>query len=154
MNPGGPVEIRRATAADLQVLADVFRRASLANDGDRDVLLAHPEALEIDPGPLARGLVRAAVLDGRVVGFASTDRGGDAATAELVDLFVAPEAMRHGIGRALVEDAATRARADGDAAITVDANDHALAFYRSVGFEVIGSSPTRFGTTPRMRREL
>ena len=37
--------IRLGTPADLAAAADVYRRASLSNAGDRDNLLAHPEYL-------------------------------------------------------------------------------------------------------------
>ena len=37
--------VRAAEAGDLGALQRVFRRASLHNAGDREVLLAHPEVL-------------------------------------------------------------------------------------------------------------
>ena len=53
---------------------------------------------------------------------------------ELEDLFVDPEFMRRGIGRALVRDAG--------APLTVIANEHARAFYESLGFVVTGIAQT------------
>ncbi len=144
------MEIRDATVDDLPALADVFRRASLHNDGDRAVLLAHPEALEYDDGWVVRGLTRVAVVDDRVAGFATLVPDGD--RAELEDLFVAPELMRHGIARALIVDAVERARSAGVTHIDVTANDHAAAFYTAVGFEEIGVASTEFG--PAVRRSL
>ena len=40
--------IRWSTPADLPALTDVFARASLSNEGDRDALLARPEALVLE----------------------------------------------------------------------------------------------------------
>jgi GNAT superfamily N-acetyltransferase len=144
------VQIRTAQIADLEDLADVFRRSSLANDGDRAMLLTNPEALE----PNVRTSVheqrtRAAVVRGRIVGFATVLRVGDA--FELEDLFVDPGWMRRGVGLALVRDAAATALAQGVSRIEVTANPHALAFYEHAGFVASGTAETRFGPAPRMR---
>jgi hypothetical protein len=62
--------IRDAVPADMAVLADVFRRSSLSNEGDRVNLLANPDALEF-PGTAADGRRTrvAAAADGRIAGF-------------------------------------------------------------------------------------
>ena len=119
------ISVRPAGPADLAVIAEVFRSASLHNERDRPLLLDRPELLELDAELLERRRVTVAQLDGDVVGFANTTPV-DGSTVELEDLFVAPAQMRHGVGRALVADAVSRARADGATAITVAANDHAL----------------------------
>jgi GNAT superfamily N-acetyltransferase len=144
-----PVEIRVARATDVEEIRSVFRRASLSNEGDRAVLLAHPDALDFDPAPVAEGLTRVAVTAGRVVGFA-TARPTGAGTQELDDLFVDPDHRRQGIATALVRDVERRARAAGVTSVEVTANEHALDFYRSVGFIAAGTTTTRFGPAPRM----
>lgn len=55
--------IRRADPADLAAIAAVFRAASLANEGDREALLAHPEVLEFPADAVLDG-VRVAVDEG------------------------------------------------------------------------------------------
>ena len=142
--------IRAARGDDVDALRDVFRRASLSNDADRPLFDAHPEYLEWSPS--ARLDTRVAVVEGHVAGFASTSAGDDA--VELDDLFVAPERMRSGVGRALVADAVERARAAGATAIEVTGNEHAVAFYRAVGFVVVGSAPTAGPVAPRLRLDL
>jgi ribosomal protein S18 acetylase RimI-like enzyme len=146
------VEIRDARLTDLPELRDVFRRASLHNDGDRAVLLANPEVLVYGDEWVVRGLVRVAVVEDRVAGFATVVPHGD--RAELEDLFVAPERMRRGIARALIADAVVRARAGGTRAIDVTANEHAASFYCAVGFESIGVAETEFGPAPRRSLRL
>lgn len=146
------VQIRTAEVADLEDLRMVFRRSSLNNEGDREMLLANPEALE--PNVVAsvqEERTRAAVVDGLIVGFATMLRNGDA--FELEDLFVDPGWMRRGIGLALVGDAAAIARAQGVSQINVTANPHAMAFYEHAGFVPDGTAETQFGPAPRMRMD-
>ncbi|MGZ4380469.1 MAG: N-acetyltransferase family protein [Gaiellaceae bacterium] len=136
--------IRAAASEDTAALRDLYRRASLSNEGDRESLLAHPEALEFTGLPVDEGRTRVAVVDGRIVGFATLLAG------ELEDLFVDPGWMRRGIGRALVLDAAAVARGQGLQRIDVIANDHALGFYESLGFVRDGPAETAFGRGSRM----
>jgi GNAT superfamily N-acetyltransferase len=144
--------VRSAAPGDVAALRGVFRRASLHNAGDREVLLAHPEVLVWPDGAIAGGRVRVAVEDGTVVGFATTvpiDGG-----LELEDLFVEPDRMRGGIGRRLVEDLLDLARTDGVEHVWVTANPHAMAFYTAVGFLPDGTAQTRFGPAPRLRLDV
>ena len=139
-------------AADLPGLRDVFRRASLSNEGDRAFLHARPELLDLSDEHVLAGRTRLAELGGRVVGFATTVLGD--AAAELEDLFVDPDQRREGIGRAPVEDVADAARPAGCSRVEVDANRHALAFYLEVGF--VGTEPVALehGTAIRMGLDL
>jgi GNAT superfamily N-acetyltransferase len=144
------VQIRRATEGDLPALADIFQRASLSNPGDRDALLAHPEALEFAGEGVGQGRTRVALGDmGTVVGFATTVTTANA--LELEDLFVHPLAQRHGVGRRLIEDAAAISRARGLEGIDVTANPEAGAFYDAMGFVGGETVETQFGPGCRMR---
>ena len=92
------LQVRHAAADDLPALARIFRAASLSNAGDRDALLAHPEALILSAELLAGGRTRVATdADGTVVGFAGTRPTGPG-VLELDDLFVDPDADAHGGG--------------------------------------------------------
>lgn len=146
------LSIRPASGDDLDALRDVYRRSSLSNEGDGDLFALHPELLVWSDLPLREGRTRVAVVEGRVVGFASLS--GRAAPADVEDLFVDPEWTRRGIGRALVEDTAAVARAAGSDAIEVDANPHALSFYAAVGFVAVGAADVPYGTGVRMRRPV
>jgi GNAT superfamily N-acetyltransferase len=141
--------IRAATAHDLDALGSIYRRASLANDDDRDALLAHPEVLVFQPLADFEQRTRVAEADGRVVGFVTTrDAAG---CVELEDLFVDPDWMRRGVGRALVADV-IQSLPVASPPLEVTANPHALAFYRSVGFVDGDPVETQLGTGIRMRR--
>jgi hypothetical protein len=64
--------IRWSTPADLPELTDIFARASLSNEGDRDALPVHPEALVLEGDGIAEGLTRVATKADDIVGFATT----------------------------------------------------------------------------------
>jgi GNAT superfamily N-acetyltransferase len=144
--------IRVGTPADLAALADIYRRASLSNPGDRDRLLAHPEHLVLEPEGLAEGRTHVAEEGGSVVGFATwaeTDGG-----MELEDLFVDPNWMRRGIATALVDRVCDVLRIQGADTLEVTASPDALGFYRSVGFIDVGFAQTAFGSAPLLRLRL
>jgi len=143
------LDIRTATASDLSALRDVFRRASLSNDGDRENLLAHPEVLEFAGEGIDEGRTRVATVDDRVIGFSTVVELGN--VDDLDDLFVDPDWMRHGVGLALMRDVVERARARGARYIEVTANSHALAFYAAAGFRPHGEADTRFGSAVRLQ---
>ena len=144
--------IRVAAVSDLDQLADIFRRSSLSNDGDRPVLLANPEVLEFEGDGIADGRTRVASVEGRIVGFATTADIDDG--VDLEDLFVDPDYMRRGIGLELMRDVVQRARDRGAQCIEVTANPHALAFYERAGFVRHGTADTRFGPALRLRIDL
>jgi ribosomal protein S18 acetylase RimI-like enzyme len=148
------IHVRDAYAHDEPVLARIFREASLSNAADRDALVAHPQALTLSAGLLARGRTRVAtVADGTVVGFVTT-RPTDPGVLELDDLFVDPEAMRKGVARQLMLRIATEAEREDVARIDVTANTHALGFYVAVGFVVGPRVKTEFGSAQRMHLDV
>ena len=144
--------IRAAVPADMSALRDVFRRSSLSNDGDRANLLAHPDVLELPDLAVREGRTRAAVAGDRIVGFATWLGTGN--IFEIEDLFVDPERMRQGIGRALVLDLIAIAHGHGVRRVEVTANQHALAFYQTTGFVVDYEVTTMFGPAPRMHMDI
>jgi len=145
--------IRDAVPADVAALRQLYRRASLSNEGDRMNLLANPDAL--DWGGLGgddRRTRVAGIAGGRIVGFATSLRAGDA--LELDDLFVDPDWRRQGAARALVLDVVAHARNQGIGRIQVTANQHALVFYEKAGFVADHEVQTRFGPGLRMHLDV
>ncbi|MVO98159.1 GNAT family N-acetyltransferase [Paenibacillus lutrae] len=133
--------IRSAVFDDVDMLRDVFRRASLTFEGDRDLIATHPEWLLWDDEMLP--FTRVAVVNGRVVGFASARPFNDC--LELEDLFTDPDWMRQGIASTLIEDIARHG-----VRVEVTANSYAIGFYESVGFVARGFTNTQGGPAPRM----
>jgi GNAT superfamily N-acetyltransferase len=145
--------LRDAAATEAGALEELQRRSSDVWDAYREQLAAHPDAIELPQSFVDRGWVRVAVAgDGTLIGF-SVVIPTDEHVHELDGLFVAPDHMRAGVGRALVEDAAARAAAAGAASLEVTAGP-AQGFYEKVGFELVGAAETRFGPAVRMRRRL
>ena len=146
----GKLLIRCADVSEQKQLEALQWRASLTNEGDRDALLANPDAIELPVAQIAAGGVFVAELNGAIVGFAAVEPRADG-NSELDALFVDPEMRRRGIARSLVEHCAEVARTRKSAALCVVGNPHAKDFYTACGFSVIGTKETRFGTGLLMR---
>ena len=144
-----PPTIRLARPDEREALEALQWRASLANEADRDNLLANPDAIELPAEQIANGQVLVAEVDGGTAGFAVVLPEQD--HAELDGLFVEPEQWRVGIGAALVEAAVHEARRRG-LTLMVIANAAALGFYERCGFSPEGEAQTRFGPALRMSK--
>src|SRR6476659_447734 len=103
------VSIRPARLDEQTMLEGLQRRASLNNPGDRDALLANPDAIQLPADQIYAGRVFVAERDGAIVGFAAVLPRDDRDT-ELDGLFVEPHLWGQGTGRALVEHCAAVAR--------------------------------------------
>jgi GNAT superfamily N-acetyltransferase len=147
------VIIRRAIAAERKTLEALQWRASLGNEGDRDALLRHPDAIDMPLEQIAAGGVFVLEQDGAIVGFSAILQRDDGDT-ELDALFVEPAIQRQGIGRKLIEHCAEMARSAGSSALHVVGNFHAKQFYLSCGFIIVGTFETRFGLGLLMRKTL
>jgi N-acetylglutamate synthase-like GNAT family acetyltransferase len=147
------VTIRDARPQEGEALAALQRRASLVWEEYRAQLEAHPELFVPETEAIAAGRARVAEADdGGVLGFSVVLEPRDG-VVELDGLFVEPEAMGGGVGRALVADAVERARAAGARRMVVVAGP-ATGFYERQGFVRIGPAPTRFGTASLLARAL
>jgi len=122
-----PIEIRRASLADAEAVADVYLRSFHAT-------YAFPLAHTDDQvRGWIRGLVSSAqetwvaVDGGRVVGMMVVGPG------DLDQLYVAPDRLGAGIGRGLLETAKERSP-DGLSLYTFQVNERARRFYERNGF--------------------
>jgi GNAT superfamily N-acetyltransferase len=145
--------IRPAIPADRQALEALQLRASLGNEGDRETLLRHPDAIDLPLEQITAGAVFVLEQNGAVAGFSAIMAREDGDT-ELDALFVEPGIQRQGVGRRLVEHCAEIARSKGSTTLHVIGNPHAEQFYLACGFHIIGSFDTRFGPGLLMRLPL
>ena len=147
------VVIRPARRDERALLEALQWRASLANPGDRDSLLANPDAIVVPAEQIADGHVLVAESDDVIVGFAAVLPRPDG-NAELDALFVEPTLWRGGVGRLLVDHCADVARRRASRILHVVGNPHAEGFYVACGFETTGAIETRFGNGLSMQRAL
>lgn len=140
----GDISIRSACVGEQSALEGLQTRASLNNPGDREAILAHPEAINLPVSQLADGYVYVAEVGGSVLGFAAILLRDDR-DVDLDGLFVEPSIWRQGVGRKLVDHCAGVADAIGANALHVVGNPHAEAFYLACGFVLAGTTKTRFG---------
>src|SRR5947207_4232160 len=147
------IVIRPARQAERSRLEALQWRASLANAGDRDALLANPDAIALPVEQIADGHVLVAQRAGGIVGFAAVLPRADG-NAELDALFVEPSLWKRGVGRLLVEHCADLARGRASRILHVVGNPHAEGFYVACGFRTTGAVETRFGAGLAMQRGL
>ena len=145
--------IRPAIPAERRTLEALQWRASLGNEGDRDALLRHPDAIDLPLEQIAAGGVFVLEQDGAIVGFSAILARDDGDT-DVDALFVEPGTQRRGIGRRLIDHCAEMARSMGSGALHVVGNIHAKQFYLSCGFTIVGTFETRFGPGLLMRKTL
>ena len=95
-----------------------------------------------------------AELDGEIVAWLVLLPPSDG-ISELDDLWVAPTAIRTGIGTMLFRHAAEQARAAGAHALRWEAEPNAVGFYERMGGETVGTVTSEWGRTlPVMQVEL
>jgi GNAT superfamily N-acetyltransferase len=138
------IGIRHALVAEKEALEALQTRASLANPGDREALIADPTAIELPAAQIRAGQVFVAEKGGVIMGFAAIVPRSDG-DMELDGLFVEPVHWRQGIGKLLVDKCAVATKSAGSAALHVIGNPHAQQFYAACDFECTGTTSTRFG---------
>jgi N-acetylglutamate synthase-like GNAT family acetyltransferase len=147
------IEIRDAALDEIPHLEALQLRASLVAPDYREALAAHPEVIHLPATDVSEQRTRVATIDGRVAGF-SVVLPHHGTACELDGLFVEPDLMRTGIGRALIADVVDRARTHGVRRIDVIANPTAIDFYTKVGFKRGDDVMTQFGPAFWMHLDL
>lgn len=141
------VRIRRATPADPDAIADVHAAAvrELGSEGYDDEQVrawlanVHPERYPI--GETDAGIhvvVAERTADDRLVGFGWLDcepGGRDESTGEIVAVYVHPDVVREGVGRAVLADLERTARDSDLETLVLVASKSAIDFYRQQGYE-------------------
>ena len=147
------VRIRPALASEAGLLGDIayqskahwgYRAADLARW--RDELIVAPGSIESCPTWVAR-------IDDRPVGFAMLEKGS--AQWALEHLWVLPDAMHRGAGRALLLQAVRVAGEHGALALSIDADPNAERFYLASGAHRVGAIAAPVDGRPdRVRPQL
>jgi GNAT superfamily N-acetyltransferase len=148
----GDGAVRAATLDDLPAVRAIYRRASLGNERDRPFLEARPELLELDEHDFQEGRTVVALDGATVVGFATVSHAAD--FFELEALFVDPDHQRAGHATRLIAAVVDTARGASVDRLEVTGNEHARAFYESVGFVQTGMAETLHEPAARMHLEV
>ena len=135
-----PATIRRARPEEASALSVLALRSKAHWGYDAAFLAACRADLTLSVHDVAISLVYVLEADQGLAGFYRLRGRGDA--AELADLFVAPEAIGRGHGRRLWEHAAATARRLGYRRLVLQSDPHAEGFYRAMGAERAGESPS------------
>jgi GNAT superfamily N-acetyltransferase len=153
-HPGPPL-IRRARPEEAGALRALAHRSKAHWPYDAEFLAKVRPLLRLDPEDIRTSEVWVLEERGAVAGWHRVTFHGD--RAELEDLWLEPGWIRTGRGRVLFEHAASVARQHGAASLTWDAEPFAEGFYRAMGGEEIGRSPSAIEegrSLPRMRLML
>lgn len=147
------MEIRRATPADAPQLKTIAVAAKGHWGYAAEPMAEFAAEVMTEPAKLSTDLVYVATMDERIVGWCKIIP--QTPTAMLDDLWVLPDYMGRGIGRALLQHAAAIAREQGATALELVADPNAQPFYERLGCVVIGETISEWNRAiPRMRLVL
>ncbi len=131
-----PLAIRRAFADDAPILSDLARRAKAHWGYPAEWLVLWEPQLTFGAPYLTEHRVLVAVDADDIVGMCALEDRGQCWALEHV--WVDPDELGQGVGRALVEQALALARASHPGPVLVEADPNAAGFYRRLGASQVG----------------
>jgi len=133
--------IRPADPSERDALTDIAHEAKAHWGYPPEWMALWRDDLVFEAAAFGRWRIFCAVAGGDVVGVCSVSRDGT--QAELENIWVLPDFMGHGIGRALFKHAAAEARRDGARRLRIVSDPHARGFYEKLGARRVGSVPSK-----------
>ena len=134
------ISFRPARPDDAAAVTQLCLRSKAVWGYSDEFMAACRAELTLTPEAIASSQVEVAEQDGSLIGMSQlVMRDG---IAVLDKLYVAPEAVRSGAGRALFRRVMATARAGGAAVMTIDADPNAAEFYRRMGAVDDGTVPS------------
>jgi GNAT superfamily N-acetyltransferase len=134
------VTLRRARPDEASMLSDLALAAKGFWGYDRAFIESCRAELTFSPDDVARRRFVVAELGGQVAGFYSVD--GEPPVGELGNMWVRPSEIRTGLGQVMWQDAMEAASAAGFEYLEIGAEPNAEGFYRKMGAERIGETPS------------
>ncbi|MCB2124564.1 MAG: GNAT family N-acetyltransferase [Rhodobacteraceae bacterium] len=131
-----PITIRPARTGELAELSILCLRSKAVWGYDADFLAACRPRLILRPEDTATSHVAVATRRGHAMGVLQLTVQGE--SAMLNKLFVEPQALRTGIGRALFAEAVRIAREAGARTLVIDSDPAAAGFFRRMGASPAG----------------
>jgi GNAT superfamily N-acetyltransferase len=132
------MEILRATPGDAEALSRIAFAAKRYWGYPEQWMERWQESLTITSDFIRRNEVYAATLDREIVGFYAL--AGQGREIELEHLWVTPEHIGTGVGRALFDHAVRRAGSLGAEVLGIEADPNAEGFYRRMGARRVGET--------------
>jgi GNAT superfamily N-acetyltransferase len=133
------MKIQKACPEDADALTEIAIAAKKSWGYPNDWIRLWRKELTITPDYVIAHPTYAAAVDDHLVGFCAVLIGANAAVLD--HLWVLPERMRTGVGRALFTQAETVAREAGADRMTMVGEPHAEGFYRAMGARLYGREP-------------
>ncbi|MCB0044011.1 MAG: GNAT family N-acetyltransferase [Caldilineaceae bacterium] len=134
------IAVRRVRATDPNVdtarLSEIAQAAKAHWGYPAAWLEAWRPQLTLEAADIGRYVVWVAETDSQIAGFCALDVS-DSHTAALEHMWVMPEFMGRGIGRALVEEAVAYAAARGIDKLEIESDPNAVPFYRRMGARIV-----------------
>jgi GNAT superfamily N-acetyltransferase len=149
------LKLRPARPDEAELLTELCLQSKAVWGYDEAFMRACRAELTLTAADFAHSLLQVAVDDGTVTGMVQVVVNGE--NADLAKLFIAPRALRAGVGGQLLDWAAETARERGARTLWIEADPDAAAFYRrkgaiDAGTAPSGSIPGRF--LPRLQLKL
>lgn len=148
-------EARRARTDECAALSDLALRSKALWGYDAAFIAACRDELTVHPEAVLSGDVWIAEDRIGVAGLLAVGRNEPVLEIDL--LYVEPESVRSGAGRALWACAEQLAAARQAAVVALDADPHAVPFYEAMGMRIVGQSPSGSipgRMLPRMEKRL
>jgi GNAT superfamily N-acetyltransferase len=139
----------RATPNDAETLTQIAHAAKRHWGYPESWIAAWRDVLTMRPEFIVANVAFIAMEAERALGFYVLTTEDDG--LHLDHLWIIPDAMRRGIGRALFEHAVSQAKNLGFDSIKIEADPNAEGFYERMGAKPVG---TRVGEVKGERREL
>jgi GNAT superfamily N-acetyltransferase len=138
-----PHSIRPARIEEAPALSKLCVRSKASWGYDEVFMALARVTLEVSPQQIAAGGVWVATAaDGSVAGVVALGPAEQPNTLDLDKLFVEPQQIRTGVGRALIAHAIDEARRRGAERLTILADPNAAGFYERNGARRIGEAPS------------
>lgn len=134
------VHLRPARPGEEDALSQLCLRSKAVWGYDADFMAAVAPYLKVTPEAVAAGHTVVAELNSAIVGVCQIEPGSKHGTLDL--LFITPDAIGHGVGRLLFEDARTRLKAAGDTIMTILSDPDAEPAYLHMGARRVEMRPS------------
>ena len=135
--------IRLARIEEASALTELCARSKASWGYDEAFMALVRAVLDVNPRQIAAGNVWVATgSDGEVAGMVALGPSAEPNTLDLDKLFIEPQRIRTGMGRALLGHAITEARRRRAERLTILADPYAAGFYERNGAQLIGEAPS------------